>query len=98
MAPAIEVFTPLIYVKKSGRIAQWGCEFLEASKEFIPSHRKVQLILDALDFPESMLETAQSTVPSWGIQMFGGAQVFNEPAKAGIFRKAVKKIRENALN
>jgi hypothetical protein len=36
-------------------------------------------------------------VPSWGIQMFSGAQVFKDPAKAETFRSAVKKIRENAL-
>ena len=94
MAPAIDIFTPLIYVKKSGRSSKWGREFLERSKEFIPSQQKVQLILDALDFPDSLLETARSSIPSWGIQIFGGAQVFNDPAKAEIFRNAVKNIQE----
>ena len=98
MASAIDVFTPLIYVKKSGRTAQWGCDFLESSKEFVPSDRKVQLILDALDFPDSLVETTRSTVPSWGFQMFGGTQVFNDPTKAEIFQNAVKKIQENVLH
>ena len=94
MAPAIDVFTPLIYVKKSGRTAQWGREFLERSKEFVPSHRKVQLILDALDFPDSLLETARSLIPSFGLQMFNGTQIFDDPAKAEIFRNAVERIRQ----
>jgi hypothetical protein len=98
MAPAIDVFTPLIYGKKSGRSSEWGREFLEGSNEFVPNHQKVQLILDALDFPESMVETARSTAPSWGFQMFGGAQVFIDPAKAEIFHNAVKKIRGKILN
>ncbi len=94
LAPSIDVFTPLIYVEKSGRTAAWGREFLEASPAFIPQDRPVQLILDALDFPASLLETAESSVPSWGLQMFGGATVFADPAKADIFRKAVERMRE----
>jgi hypothetical protein len=98
MAPAIDIFTPLIYVKKSGRSSGWGREFLEESKEFIPNHRKIQLILDALDFPDSLLETARSTIPSWGLQMFGGAQIFDDPSKAEIFRSALEKIRQQSLS
>jgi len=98
MAPTVDVFTPLIYVKKSGRSSKWGREFLERSKEFIPSHRKVQLILDVLDFPDSLVETARSEFPSWGVQMFSGAQVFNDSAKAEVFRNAVMKIQENLLH
>ena len=97
MAPAIDVFTPLIYVKKSGRSAEWGREFLVGSKEFIPGDRKVQLILDALDFPDSLLATTESPVPSWGLQMFGGAQVFDDPIKAKIFRTAAEKIQQKAI-
>ncbi len=95
MAPAIDVFTPLIYVKKSGRSAEWGRELLEGSKEFIPSDRKVQLILDVLDFPDSLLATAKSSIPSWGLQMFGGVQIFGDPTKAEIFGRAVAQIRKN---
>ena len=69
---------------------------IAACVEFIPSDRRVQLILDALDFPDSLVETAQSPVPSWGLQMFGGVQVFNDPTKAEIFRNSVKKIQEIA--
>ena len=94
MASAIDVFTPLIYVKKSGRTSNWGREFLEASPEFIPDENHVQLILDALDFPESLLSTAQSSVPSWGLQLFSGAKVFEDSSKAKIFRKAVDEIRK----
>jgi hypothetical protein len=93
LAPAIDIFTPLIYVKKSGRNARWGRDLLEQAGSFIPQNRKVQLILDALDFPDSLLATAQSAQPSWGIQLFGGAQVFAEPEQAQIFRDSVARIR-----
>ena len=94
LAPSIDVFTPLIYATKSGRTAAWGREFLEASPAFIPADRPVQLILDALDFPASLHATAESRVPSWGVQMFGGAEVFREPEKAEVFRRAVEGMRE----
>ena len=93
MAPAIDVFTPLIYVKKSGRSPAWGCELLEQSPQFIPGNRKIQLILDALDFPDSLTATAAAAVPSWGLQMFGGADIFRDPAKAEVFRTAVNQIQ-----
>lgn len=94
LAPAIDVFTPLIYAKKSGRSADWGREFLEAAAAFVPQDREVQLILDALDFPESLLATAASRQPSWGIQLFGGAQVFSDPEQASVFRTAVEQMRQ----
>lgn len=94
LAPSIDVFTPLIYATKSGRTAAWGREFLEASHAFIPADRPVQLILDALDFPASLVETAESIVPSWGMQMFGGAEVFRDPEKAEIFRQVVERMRD----
>lgn len=94
LAPAIDVFTPLIYVKKSGRSSTWGREFLSAAPGFIPPGRAVQLILDALDFPDSLVATAEAFEPSWGIQMFGGSQVFADPDKSAIFAKAVELIRK----
>ncbi|WP_020575897.1 hypothetical protein [Actinopolymorpha alba] len=94
LAPAIDVFTPLIYCAKSGRGPAWGREFLEASPAFIPHDRPVQLILDALDFPASLHETAASTHPSWGLQIFSGAQVFRDPQPALEFAAAVEQIRE----
>ncbi|HXF63129.1 MAG TPA: hypothetical protein VNK95_16000 [Caldilineaceae bacterium] len=94
LAPAIEVFTPLIYAQKSGRSPQWGRAFLEQAPAFIPAERKVQLILDALDFPDSLLAAADSPRPSWGIQLFGGASVFADPDQARIFAQAVEQIRE----
>jgi hypothetical protein len=94
LAPAIDVFTPLIYVQKSGRSAQWGRYFLEQASKFVPHHRKVQLILDAQDFPDSLLATAESSQPSWGIQLFGGAQVFSDSKQAQIFRTAVEQIQQ----
>ncbi len=93
LAPAIDVFTPLIYVKKSGRSPEWGREFLEQAPEFVPAERKVQLILDALDFPASLQATAESARPSWGLQIFGGAQVFGDPERARIFQAVVEQIR-----
>jgi hypothetical protein len=94
LAPSIDVFTPLIYVEKSGRNAGWGREFLEASVEFVPDNRKVQLILDFLDFPDSLRATAGSTVPSWGLQMFGGREVLESAENRAIFHEAVERIRE----
>ena len=96
LAPAIDVFTPLIYAQKSGRPPGWGRQFLEAAAGFIPPNRKVQLILDALDFPDSLLAAAESEQPSWGIQLFGGASLFRDPDQAGVFRDAVERIRSKA--
>jgi hypothetical protein len=96
LAPAIDVFTPLIYGAKSGRPPTWGRAFLEAAPAFIPPDRKVQLILDALDGPASMTETAAATRPSWGLQVFGGASIFADPASARVFRDAVAQIRSVA--
>jgi hypothetical protein len=95
LAQSIDVFTPLIYVAKSGRGPEWGRQFLEAAQTFIPADRPVQLILDALDFPDSMVAAAGSTVPSYGIQLFGGAKVFSDPAQAKIFAQAVEQIQRN---
>jgi hypothetical protein len=94
LAPAIDVFTPLIYVQKSGRRPEWGRDLLEQAPNFIPQERKVQLILDALDFPDSLLATAEAAQPSWGLQLFGGAQVFSDPKQAQIFAAAVEQIRQ----
>jgi hypothetical protein len=94
LAPSIDVFTPLIYAQKSGRTPDWGRTFLESTSQFVPSHRKVQLILDALDFPQSLVETAAATRPTWGVQVFGGANILGDPARAEIFRRGVAQIRQ----
>lgn len=96
LAPSIDVFTPLIYVGKSGRTATWGRDFLDRAGEFVPQGRKVQLILDALDFPASLEATALATNPTWGLQLFGGARVFGDPEQTRLFRAAVEQIR-NAI-
>jgi len=96
LAPAIDVFTPLIYAQKSGRSSGWGRQFLEAAPGFVPPDRKVQLILDALDFPDSLLASAASEQPSWGIQLFGGAPLFRDLEQAAVFRDAVERIRSKA--
>jgi hypothetical protein len=93
LAPSIDIFTPLIYGTKSGRPTTWGRAFLEASPAFVPRGRRVQLILDALDGPESLVETAGAATPSWGIQVFGGAAIFADPALAQTFRASVERIR-----
>lgn len=93
LAPAVEVFTPLIYAKKSGREAEWGRTFLQQAPAFVPGERKVQLILDALDFPESLNAVADSPIPSWGIQMFSGVNVFGDPDSARIFAEAIQKMK-----
>jgi hypothetical protein len=92
LAQAIDIFTPLIYVRKSGRAMDWGREILEAAPTFVPQNRPVMLILDALDFPASLETVAASRVPSYGLQMFNGAQVFQDPERADIFRQAVEHI------
>jgi hypothetical protein len=94
MAPAIDIFTPLIYAQKSGRPTHWGRYWLEQAGGFIPANRKVQLILDMLDFPESLLAVTDSSQPSWGLQLFGGAEVFSQPDRARLFQRAVRQIRE----
>ena len=93
LAPAIDVFTPLIYAQKSGRSPAWARTLLEASPGFVPPTRKVQLILDVLDYPESLEATAASRIPSWGVQVFGGAEVFADPARARRFQELVARMR-----
>ncbi len=63
----------------------------------MPRDRKVCLILDALGFAASLHATAESAIPSWGIQLFGGAAVFGDPEQAGLFRGAVEAIRRRAV-
>jgi hypothetical protein len=86
-----------IYAKKSGRSSDWGREFLLGAQAFVPGDRPVHLILDALDFPDSLLAVAASPRPSWGLQLFGGAQVFGDPDRAQIFCTAVEEIRQSIL-
>jgi hypothetical protein len=93
LAPSIDVFTPLIYAAKSGRPGAWGRIFLEESASFVPAGRKVQLILDVLDYPASLEATADASPPSWGIQLFGGAEVFKDHDRAQAFRAAAARIR-----
>lgn len=93
LAPAIDIFTPLIYGVKSGRPASWGRAFLEQAPGFVPGDRPVQLILDALDGPASLAETAASARPSWGLQVFDGAHLFSDAALAQAFQDAVAQIR-----
>lgn len=94
MASAIDIFTPLIYGTKSGRAATWGREWLEASVDFVPPTHNVQLILDALDFPASLAETAESAILSCGLQIFNGAQVFANPEWATVFRGVVEQLEK----
>lgn len=89
LAPAIDVFTPLIYVKKSGKSADWGRSWLEASPGFVPPERKVQLILDALDFPESLAALKDAKPAGWGVQVFGGAEMFKHEEWLKLFRAFV---------
>lgn len=94
LAPSIDIFTPLIYCTKSGREPDWGRRFLEASPDFIPVGRPVQLILDALEYPDSLLAAAASEVPSWGMQIFDGGKIFCDPAQSAIFARAVELISQ----
>ena len=92
LAEAIDVFTPLFYVNKSGRRADWGRRFLESAPDFVPPEKLVQPILDFLDFPDSLTEITGSKVPSWGFQMFSGAKMFEREDSRKTFGNAVKKI------
>lgn len=96
LAPAIDVFTPLIYGTKSGRPVTWGRNFLAQAPAFVPQDRKVQLILDAMDGPDSLTETAAAAQPSWGLQVFDGASVVADPSFARTFQAAVACIRSIA--
>ncbi|MEA3397429.1 MAG: hypothetical protein U9R05_08210, partial [Chloroflexota bacterium] len=78
------------------RRSQGGRKLLDQMGSFVPQSNKVQLILDVLDFPDSLTATAEAANPSWGIQIFAGAQVFEEPETAGFFRSAVDRIRQVA--
>jgi hypothetical protein len=93
LAPSVDVFTPLIYASKSGRSPAWAREYLEASPSFVPSSRPVALILDVLDFPQSLEEAAASSVPSRGIQIFGGSRIFGDRGTLPAFRVGVERIR-----
>jgi hypothetical protein len=92
LSRAIDVFTPLIYVEKSGRRSDWGRRFLEGSPGFVPSETPVQPILDFLDFPDSLIEMVQSKVPAWGFQMFSGAKMFERDSNRRIFSRSVEQI------
>jgi hypothetical protein len=94
LSPSIDLFTPLVYAQKSGRPAHWARTLLERTPEFVPTGRKVQLILDVLDFPASLVATAASGIPSWGVQIFGGAAILADARRAEVFGQAVRRIRE----
>ena len=95
LAPSIDVFTPLIYAAKSGRGAGWAAELLEASPGFLPAGRRMQLILDYLDYPSSMLAMLSSAVPSHGMQIYGGSRIFSDPVAARELGEAVSRSRED---
>lgn len=94
LSPSIDVFTPLIYAQKCGRPPHWARTFLERAPHFVPAGTEVQLILDVLDFPGSLVAAAASSVPSSGLQIFGGAEVFADARRAELFAQAVRRIRE----
>lgn len=92
LAPYTDFFTPLLYARKSGKPAEWGRRFLENSKQFIPDQSRAQLIIDFLDYPDSLQEIADSKVPSAGIQIFNGKAIFESIENVKIFDTCVKKI------
>lgn len=93
LAPSIDVFTPLIYGTKSGRPASWGADVLDAAPGFVPAPRKTQLITDALDGPAGIAAVADASLPSWGLQVFDGARLWEEPGLGAAFAAAVTAIR-----
>ncbi len=96
LAGAIDVFTPLIYAQKCGRSPAWAAEFLAGAGRFVPAGARVQLILDALDFPASMEAAADSPAPSWGLQMFGGAALFEDQGRRAAWTRILAALRARA--
>lgn len=96
LGESIDVFTPLIYAKKSGRPANWGRTFLTRKHAFVPQASKVQLIVDVLDYPASLTEAAASPVPTWGVQLFGGRSVFADAEQTRYFARSAEAIRRAA--
>lgn len=94
LAPSIDVFTPLIYATKSGCPPTWAREWLDAAPAFVPADRKAQLILDVLEFPASLEATAGAAHPSWGVQIFGGASIFEDVEQMRTFAAGVAAIRQ----
>jgi len=93
LAPFVDVFTPLIYCAKSGQDADWGRTFLESSPTFVPEEKPVQLILDFMDFPDSLEQTVLSSVRSKGMQMFSGAGIFKDKTSMEIFARCADMLR-----
>ena len=93
LAPAIDIFTPLIYSSKCGRDAAWGRRYLEAAPGFLARESSIQLILDVLEFPASLQESAISSLPSQGVQIFGGAEIFRDPDQGALFSLAVGEMK-----
>ena len=79
--------------KRAARPPAWARQCLEAAPRFVPAGHPVQLILDVLDYPDSLLATAEAAPTSWGVQLFGGAEVFADPERAAIFARAVEQMR-----
>jgi hypothetical protein len=94
LAPHVDVFTPLIYATKSGRTPDWARIFLESAPAFVPPQRQLQLILDVLEFPDSLWSAAASARPGWGIQVYGGASIFADAARAQEFAAAVAEMQQ----
>ena len=67
---------------------------LEQSPTFVPAERKVQLILDAFDFPATLETVATSPIPSWEIELFGGVNTFSNPENGRVFELAIHKMKE----
>jgi hypothetical protein len=92
LSPIFDVVTPLIYARKCGRPASWAAEYLQRAPSFVPADSRVQLILDVLDFPDSLEHTASADPPSWGVQIFGGDALFEDNRSIAAFDRAVGRL------
>ena len=90
----VDVFTPLIYAKKSGRENNWARSFMESSAGFVPLDKKVQPILDVLDFPGSLQSLAESSNTGWGYQIFGGASILDSEEHGKELTRLTKILQE----
>lgn len=98
LAPAIDVFTPLIYGTKSGRSADWGRTWLASAPAFVPAEHRVQLILDALDFPDSLAALIDTRASGWGIQVFSGAEMFRNEGWLKLFGAFIRQVSDSATD
>lgn len=93
-AEFIDVYTPLIYAEKSGRPPAWSRTYLESTPLFVPAGKRVQPILDVLDYPGSLEAVLNSRIQSWGYQIFAGSTIFDDEDRVKALGAMTARLRE----